>query len=280
MAVKSDERRTLPVEFTNADGVTVRFDISFPLGDGSTMVWGPLSFAADGMATKHSVAWMDDPAFIEAYRRGMSTGHRFGDDLHVEWRVYTVCWAAQLATELEGDFVECGVNTGIFSAAICSYLDFKRLAEKRCYLLDTFAGFPVDQLLPEEKSANADSEGKAYFDSYELVCRTFAEYPNVGERIFRVYRPVTDCCSSRTVSPQRALVHRCDGRFDLRDVRKADERRRDCGIADHESQRGLRQRRDAAFVDERQEALRESDVRAIVAVGSHRHDVLRGDGMA
>jgi hypothetical protein len=43
--------------------------------------------------TTHSVAWMDDPAFVEAYRRGMATGHRYGDDLHIEWRVFTACWA-------------------------------------------------------------------------------------------------------------------------------------------------------------------------------------------
>jgi O-methyltransferase len=177
--LNSGERRSLSVQYTLPDGSVGTLEIPFPLADGSTMVHGPLSYIADGMTSVHSVAWMDDPAFIEAYRRGMATGHRFSGELHVEWRVYTACWAAYLAKDLDGDFVELGVNTGIFSAAICSYIDFNRFSAKHFYLLDTFAGFPTDLLLPEELAAKVDENAEDYFDSYDLVRNTFAEYPNV-----------------------------------------------------------------------------------------------------
>jgi len=197
------ERRSLTVEFKLPDGSTRNVDIAFPLPDGSTMVHGPLSFLGDGMTSVHSVAWMDDPAFAEAYRRGLATGHRFGEDLRIEWRVYTACWAASVAKDLDGDFVECGVNTGIFAAAICSYVDFNRLTKKHFYLLDTFEGPPPDQLLPEEIAAGhgAKSEGH-YVDTYELVCRTFAEYPNVVPIKGRV--PAT-----LTRVPSRQIAYLC-----------------------------------------------------------------------
>jgi O-methyltransferase len=162
------------------EGKPVRINIEFPLENGITIVQGPLTYDADGMATAHSVAWMDDPNFVEAYRRGMATGHRFEANLHIEWRVYLACWAAKLASKLDGDFVECGVNTGIFSAAICSYINFGQFPEKRFYLLDTFAGLPLDQLSPEEVAHGiGDAAGQEYFDTYDLVRETFAEYPNV-----------------------------------------------------------------------------------------------------
>jgi hypothetical protein len=198
MRANTDKQRPLKVEFTAADGSLVHFEITFPLPDGSMLVHGPLSYLADGLTSVHSVAWMDDPAFVEAYTRGIATGHRFGDQLHCEWRVYTACWAAYLAKDLDGDFVECGVNTGIFSAAICSYIDFNRYPEKHFYLLDTFEGAPPDQLLPEETAAalEAKSEGY-YFDSYDLVCRTFAEYPNVVPIKGRVPETLARVPSSR-----------------------------------------------------------------------------------
>lgn len=177
--LNTGEKRSLSVQYTLPDGSVRTLEIAFPLADGSMMVYGPLNYIGDGMSTVHSIAWMDDPAFIEAYRRGLATGHRFSGELHVEWRVYTACWAAQLAKDLDGDFVEVGVNTGIFSAAICSYIDFNRYADKRFYLLDTFAGFPTDLLSPEELAAKVAENAGDYFESYDLVRNTFAEYPNV-----------------------------------------------------------------------------------------------------
>jgi len=172
---------TRRLEYTvQMDGKPFQMKLDFPLPDGRTIVQGPLTYEADGMMTQHSIAWMSDPRFVEAYRRGMATGHRFGANLHIEWRVFLACWAARVASDLDGDFVECGVNTGIFSAAICSYLDFNRFPEKHFYLLDTFEGLPAEQLTPKELEAGiATAAATEYFDTYELVRATFAQYPNV-----------------------------------------------------------------------------------------------------
>ena len=173
-------KRQLPVNMTLGDGRTVSFNVNFPLPDGTVMIQGPLSYYSDGIATVHSTAWMDQPAFAEARRRGMATGHRYGDELQIDWRIHTACWAASVAQHLDGDFVECGVNTGIYAAAICSFIDFAQYRDKKFYLLDTFEGLPEEQWTKDESNdLRGLNAGEFYFDSYELVSKTFAEYPNV-----------------------------------------------------------------------------------------------------
>lgn len=173
-------KRLLPINVKLPDGNVISTNITFPLADGTVMVQGPLTYNTDGLSTRHSVEWMAEPAFVEAYRRGMATGHKYGPDLHVEWRVHAACWAAAHAVHLDGDFVECGVNTGIYAAAICSYVDFKRYPDKRFYLLDTYEGLPSEQWsTAETHNARELRPDEFYFDSFELVRATFAEYPNV-----------------------------------------------------------------------------------------------------
>jgi len=47
--------------------------------------------------------------------------------------------AADKASRLKGDFIECGVNRGGYSRAVMHFVDFPRLG-KTFYLLDTFHG--------------------------------------------------------------------------------------------------------------------------------------------
>jgi len=143
------------------------------------------NYAADSLAVWYkSVDFLQDPRFVAAYRRGMDSGHHIGrppgsrEDIHVEWRVHVLLWAAQHAVKLEGDFVECGVNTGIFSLAICDYLDFARLP-KRFWLFDTYAGLPEDQVSPEEEVLGiVEYHAPSFSECYELARRNFSPYPN------------------------------------------------------------------------------------------------------
>jgi len=101
------------------------------------LIPGPLSYNQDGLATTHNCDFMSDPRFQEAYRLGEQTGSWRGTRIH--WRIAVLCWAADKASRLEGDFVECGVNRGGFSRAVMQFVDFPRLG-KTFYLLDTFRG--------------------------------------------------------------------------------------------------------------------------------------------
>jgi O-methyltransferase len=164
----------------DSTGQKLNLTISFPLPDGRDIVEVPLTYKTDGLATKHSVHWMREPRFARAYDAAVTSGHRFGSNFHVEWRVYLPCWAASVASQLEGDFVECGVDTGMCSRAICNYLSFERFTDRQFYLLDTFEGFPVDQLTDSERGTGlTDHYLRTYGDTYELVRRNFKEYSNV-----------------------------------------------------------------------------------------------------
>jgi hypothetical protein len=141
------------------------------------------SYCADWLAVWHKhVGFLKDPRFLSAYRRGMSSGHHIGrepgsyDDIHIEWRIHVLLWAASWAAKLEGDFVECGVNTGIFSLAVCDYLNFNRTG-KSFYLFDTFCGIPLEQVTAEEQRLGRLEENQAHYsECFEVARRNFAPY--------------------------------------------------------------------------------------------------------
>ncbi len=149
-----------------------------------------------------NVDFMEDPRFISAYDRGMDSGHHIlrdpgsKTDIHVEWRIHVLLWAAEHGARLEGDFVECGVNTGIYSLAVCEYLDFNSTG-KSFYLFDTFSGPPQEQITPQEQMLERSEKSKKYYsECYELTRRNFAQFPNAK----LVRGKVPDTLDSVTIS--------------------------------------------------------------------------------
>ena len=141
------------------------------------------TYNADALAVwDKSTAFLQDARFIVAYQAGMQSGHHIlrargsTDDIHIEWRVHVLCWAATHAARLGGDFVECGVNTGIYSLAVCKYLGFERL-DRTFWLFDTFCGIPESQMAPDEREARIAENASLYSECYELACRNFLPYP-------------------------------------------------------------------------------------------------------
>ena len=114
----------------------------------------------------------------------MDSGHKFpfarpdvpAWDLGMEWHVHVACWAAWHAQHLPGDFVECGVNTGILSLAVCDYIDFNRTG-KSFYLFDTFAGIPEGQMSSAERDARRSDNRRFYEDCYEIAVANFTPFP-------------------------------------------------------------------------------------------------------
>lgn len=75
------------------------------------------SYAEDGLATIHNADFIQDPEFSRAYSLGLQTGSWAG----VRWRAHVYSWFALQAFQLEGDFVECGVNRGGFARMVFDY---------------------------------------------------------------------------------------------------------------------------------------------------------------
>jgi len=136
----------------------------------------------DGLRTIHDASFIDDPAFQRAYRRGVDAAA--GSDYHWRWRVYIGLWAAGCASRLDGDFVECGVNRGFLSSAICTDLDWDSLG-KTFWLLDTFHGGDERQASEAERRAgwrdrNAELLKNGFYVSSSAAVRAnFAEWRNV-----------------------------------------------------------------------------------------------------
>lgn len=148
-------------------------------------MWGAPCYKADGMCNYYkNMDWIKDPKFVSAYSKGMNSGHKMGRpkgseiDIHIEWRVHMILWAAQHAMHYEGDFVECGVNTGILSLAVCDYLNFEKLTNRKFWLFDTFRGIPEEQMAASERGHATGANESCYEECYEMAVKNFAPYPN------------------------------------------------------------------------------------------------------
>lgn len=135
-----------------------------------------VSFSSDGLISFHGADFLGDEKFVYAYKCGIA---RHGSNPHAEWRVRVALWAAAQGMKLAGDFVECGVNTGILSGAILEYVRWKQSSgQRKFYLLDTFEGIPADGLNPEDREA-VQGHNRRYKDVFDLVNSHFTTYPNV-----------------------------------------------------------------------------------------------------
>jgi O-methyltransferase len=139
------------------------------------LVQGPLTYNQDGLATRHNCDFMHDKLFQESYSYGKSTGSWNGSwgEADIQWRAYVACWAANKAKNLEGDFVECGVNRGGLARTIIHYVNFNDLG-KKFYLLDTFQGLSEKYITEKEKARGRKPGG--YEECYDAVKETFREF--------------------------------------------------------------------------------------------------------
>lgn len=162
-----------------------------------TAYWVPRTFlpdvySNDALLCFNSHAFMEEPAFKEAYQRGVRA--LGGEDFyHWEWRFHIGLWAAESASRLEGDFVECGVSHGFLSSAVMQHLKWDSLG-KTFYLLDTFEGMDPRFITDIELQTGALEKNQAaldwgmYANSADRVRANFAEWEH--QRI--IVGPVPD----------------------------------------------------------------------------------------
>jgi hypothetical protein len=140
---------------------------------GGTHYHGPISYDTDGLTTSANSDFIRDPQFAHAYAAAAATNPWPGFTL--QWRVYIVCWFANMVKDLEGDFVECGVNTGAYARAVIDYVDFNKL-NKTFYLFDTYEGMVENLVSEEEKKVGISYYFGNYKNVYDQVKQTFAPF--------------------------------------------------------------------------------------------------------
>lgn len=139
------------------------------------------SYIQDGLASIHNSEFMLDEKFITAYARGIEAT---GQDYNWHWRVHIALWAADVASKLEGDYVECGVNAGFMSSSIMKYLDWDKL-NRTFYLLDTFQGLDPKYVSEAELAEGILEKNKSliedgfYLTDSEKVIKNFSEWKNI-----------------------------------------------------------------------------------------------------
>ncbi len=138
-----------------------------------TPIRNNLAYKTDGLYTVHNSDFINEPLFKQSYQLGKETGSWGSSDVH--WRAYICCWAAQQVKNLEGDFVECGVNRGGLSRAVINYVDFSKLG-KKFFLMDTFNGLDETFVSETEKKSGMTNETYGYTECYEDVKKTFSNF--------------------------------------------------------------------------------------------------------
>ncbi len=135
---------------------------------------GPITYATDCIVTSNNCDFIREPKFAAAYQKALDTNPWEGFTL--QWRVYINCFFAKMVKGLNGEFVECGVNTGAYAIAIIDFIDFNSLG-KQYYLFDTFEGLVPELVSEEEKKAGIDYYMNGHYGNiYESVKRRFEPY--------------------------------------------------------------------------------------------------------
>lgn len=138
-----------------------------------------LTYLEDNLYTFNNADFLKDELFLEAYKLGKSTDIGVFKEAEFHWRSHVLCWAASNAMRLKGDFIECGVNTGMFARTIMHYISFQYLS-KQYYLLDTFAGLDERYSTPDEMIHSKNMGYHNQNNLFEHVCAIFNKYNNVN----------------------------------------------------------------------------------------------------
>jgi glycosyltransferase involved in cell wall biosynthesis/cephalosporin hydroxylase/tetratricopeptide (TPR) repeat protein/cyclopropane fatty-acyl-phospholipid synthase-like methyltransferase len=135
-----------------------------------------LTYAQDLLYTFHNADFMKNPLFSQTYAlvKQIDNGQFLKND-DIQWRMHVLCWAAFHAKNLEGDFVDCGVSTGLFARGVINYVDFQKL-NKTYYLLDTFSGMDPRYSSPYEMQRNETLGYSKNTDVFEKVKETFSGF--------------------------------------------------------------------------------------------------------
>lgn len=165
--------------------------------------WGDRMISFD-----KSAGFLDSARFKAAYEaiRGSHIYDAYDSPHTIAWRLHTLCWAAEKALKLEGDFVECGVFKGDMAWFVGEMTGLAG-AGKSFYLYDTFAGFSDKYSSPEDYPDN-----KGFFAFANKIYKDTSIYPSVVERFkdkphFKIIRGTVPDCFQQALPERIAYLH-------------------------------------------------------------------------
>lgn len=123
-------------------------------------------FAGDNLFTfNRNLGFLRDERLMAAFNAHTETVI----EKSLLWRYHVVCWNAQRALRLDGDFIECACYRGISARIVADYVDLEA-SGKAYYLYDLF-----------EHADDMPHHGMTFHgkDLYDEVCARFADFSNV-----------------------------------------------------------------------------------------------------
>jgi hypothetical protein len=136
-------------------------------------------YRASGLGVRNmELEFLREPAFSSAWTKAVAAASYGWSDLvpDIRWRAHVALWARR-GLQIEGDFVECGVYTGLLSLTICHTLEFAKL-DRKFFLFDTYDGIPIEGLPPGEREIAEEMNRHMYKDVFAEVQKHFAPFPN------------------------------------------------------------------------------------------------------
>ena len=154
-----------PVFWATTDGKAVAESVK----SATAMLVGGHHFADNLLTWARNMSMLDDAPFVAAWQANAESA----SDRAIVWRRYVLACAAYHCVQLDGDFVECGVYTGVGIKTIVDYLSGPAFPK-------TFWGYDVFE---HDASMMHHAMAEHGPDLYERVRRKFAGYPQV--RLFK-----------------------------------------------------------------------------------------------
>lgn len=108
-----------------------------------------ITYSNDLLYTYHNADFIKTPRFEQVYKEVKEIGGHLLDNYDIQWRIHVITWFANHVKHLDGDFVDCGVNTGFCPMAVIRYTEFEKL-KKKYFLFDTFYGMDERFSSPQE----------------------------------------------------------------------------------------------------------------------------------
>ncbi len=131
-------------------------------------------YCADNLITwNRNFGFLNDPKFLNCLSANCNTDIEFS----IMWRTYILCYFANIATHLKGDFVEIGAYKGNTANIILEMTDFAK-THQDYYLYDTFEHQETDLNHPMPEHSK---------ELFQKVLKRFEKYPFV--KVIQGYVP-------------------------------------------------------------------------------------------
>ena len=163
------------------------------------------TFTYDGIISRHACDFMQSKRFLAAWNAACEHERRQGLATQNYWRVYVCCWAVQYAQSLPGDFMDLGVSWGKVPRAAMDYIGFRKLSDRRWWLVDAWEGRNLIEFHSETEKKQLrllGDEARTYCADVDIVKRYFKDFDNV-----KIVRAVIPTDLSKITPEKVAYLH-------------------------------------------------------------------------